>query len=226
MRQVVLTLIAVPQQPQMFLGPADVISDAAPDPLVIGMGADAVAHHLADYFQRILEWLWLNHFALLFAACVLVKVTPNRFGVGVVTFVARINFSRIASNQRNSSGYPPRTSSRHPSRRCVVYPRRGWRCFRGGGHQTLHPNFGLVVLRHPQGIVVSLGQVALEVTLDVVLLAQAVHDVDGAQSARALVDDLGDGRKIIGAPDFVEVDKLMRSLNHCQAMFDVEGRFK
>jgi hypothetical protein len=44
----VLLLIAVTQQSQVFLSTAEVIVDTASDPLVIGMGCHAVAHDLGN----------------------------------------------------------------------------------------------------------------------------------------------------------------------------------
>jgi len=56
----ILPLIAITQQPQMFLRAAEVIVDAAADPLVIGMGSYAVAHDAGDYFKRFGERLPLE----------------------------------------------------------------------------------------------------------------------------------------------------------------------
>ncbi len=55
MGEMVLQLLTITQQPQMFLGPADVILDGAPDPFVIGMFSDAVAHNTGDYLERLVK---------------------------------------------------------------------------------------------------------------------------------------------------------------------------
>ena len=56
----ILALITIVEQPQVFLGTGEVIFDAAPDPLVIGMGSYAVAHDAGDYFKRFGERLPLE----------------------------------------------------------------------------------------------------------------------------------------------------------------------
>ena len=50
MGEMVLQLFAITQQAQMFFGPADMIVDGAPDPFVIGMGSDALAHYLGNHY--------------------------------------------------------------------------------------------------------------------------------------------------------------------------------
>ena len=49
-RNMILALITIVEQPQVFLGTGEVIVDAAPDPLVIWMRGDAVAHDPGNYF--------------------------------------------------------------------------------------------------------------------------------------------------------------------------------
>ena len=46
----ILALITIVEQPQVFLDTGEVIVDAAPDPLVIWMRGDAVAHDPGNYF--------------------------------------------------------------------------------------------------------------------------------------------------------------------------------
>jgi hypothetical protein len=60
MGNMILPLITIVEQPQVFLGTGEVIFDAASDPLVIGMRGDAVAHDLGDYFKRFGERLHLE----------------------------------------------------------------------------------------------------------------------------------------------------------------------
>jgi len=44
-------LIAVAQEPQVFLGADEVVVDTAADPIIVGMRGDAVLHNLGDYFK-------------------------------------------------------------------------------------------------------------------------------------------------------------------------------
>jgi hypothetical protein len=40
----------------VFLGTGEVIFDAAPDPLIIGMFGYAIAHDAGDYLECLIEW--------------------------------------------------------------------------------------------------------------------------------------------------------------------------
>jgi hypothetical protein len=53
----VLPLIAFEPHAQMCLGAADVMLGRALCPVVVWVRASAVAHHLADYFERFGEWI-------------------------------------------------------------------------------------------------------------------------------------------------------------------------
>ena len=51
MGEMVFQLLTIPQQLQMFLGPADMIFDAAPGPFIVGMFSHTVAHDAGDYLD-------------------------------------------------------------------------------------------------------------------------------------------------------------------------------
>src|SRR6266851_10484564 len=55
MGEMILKLFALTQEPQMFLSPAEVVLDAAPSPLVVGMLSHTVAHDTGDHFERLVE---------------------------------------------------------------------------------------------------------------------------------------------------------------------------
>jgi hypothetical protein len=52
----VLELIAVTPEAQMFLGAAQMILRAAPDPVIIWMCSRAIPHYPGHYFQSLSEW--------------------------------------------------------------------------------------------------------------------------------------------------------------------------
>jgi len=52
----VLQLIAVTPEAQMFFGAAQMILRAAPDPVIIRMCSRAIPHYPGNYFQRLGEW--------------------------------------------------------------------------------------------------------------------------------------------------------------------------
>jgi hypothetical protein len=51
MRQMVLLLVTVVQEPQMFFRAAEMIFDAPMQPFVIRVRGHALAHHLSDRFK-------------------------------------------------------------------------------------------------------------------------------------------------------------------------------
>jgi len=53
--KVVLLLVAIAQQSKVLLGAGEVIFDAAPDPLVIGMSSYPVAHDASDNLKRLFK---------------------------------------------------------------------------------------------------------------------------------------------------------------------------
>jgi hypothetical protein len=64
----ILALITIVEQPQVFLGTGEVIFDAAPDPLVFWMRGYAVAHDLGDYFECLGECVRRHRASSSFAA--------------------------------------------------------------------------------------------------------------------------------------------------------------
>src|SRR6516164_6267357 len=52
----VLQLIAVAPQAQMFFGAAEMILRTAPDPVIIRMHSCSIPHYPGHYFQRLGEW--------------------------------------------------------------------------------------------------------------------------------------------------------------------------
>ena len=56
----ILALITIVEQPQVFLSTAEMMLHTAVDPFVIRMGSYAVAHDAGDYFKRFGERLPLE----------------------------------------------------------------------------------------------------------------------------------------------------------------------
>jgi hypothetical protein len=55
MGHMVLNLIAVMPEAQMFFGAAEMILGAAADPIIIRMGSSTLPHYPGNYFQRLGE---------------------------------------------------------------------------------------------------------------------------------------------------------------------------
>jgi hypothetical protein len=52
----VLKLVAIMPEAQMFFGAAKMILGAAADPVIIWMGSRTLPHYFSNYFQSLGEW--------------------------------------------------------------------------------------------------------------------------------------------------------------------------
>jgi hypothetical protein len=56
MGHMVLKLVAVMPEPQMFFGAAEMILRTAADPIIVRMAGCTLPHHFSNYFQSLGEW--------------------------------------------------------------------------------------------------------------------------------------------------------------------------
>ena len=62
MGYMVLKLITIMPEAQMFFGAAEMILGAAADPIIIRMGSHTLPHYPGNYFQSLDEWFHFHHF--------------------------------------------------------------------------------------------------------------------------------------------------------------------
>ena len=79
-----------------------------------------------------------------------------------------------------------------------------------------------MVLLHPQRVAVALGQIPLQIALNVVGRAEGLAKLDHPVRVALPICGLGD-RQVVGTADLVQIDKLMRLAHDLKARITIEG---